>query len=342
MAVFNGVVGASTDDARNIAGNSTFSAVAATHHLGKFNTTTVYYNGWRWSGVTIPNGATISSAIVTLYCSNVNGGTTAKTIWYGEAADNPAAFSNTTALKPEGRTHTSASTAKDFTISNWTTVGYNTGDTIDVTSIVQEIVNRGGWASGNSLVIVATDNGSANTNYIGYSTYDNAPAKAAKLDITYTSGQVATPSTANVTISSFVPTVVATDNKIVGTQLSNLTLTSYTPSITTSNHRIVTPTTSNLGAVFYAPSIGISDNQLITPLFSSIVLSTYAPTVSISDNKNIVVGQLSVTLSTFAPDVTVSGNVIITAGVTSLVLLAYEPTVTATGATNTTAFFTMF
>lgn len=191
MAVLNLAVGASSDDARNLVPNSTFSATAVTQHLGKFSTTDIYYNGFRWTNVTIPQGATINSALITLYCANVNGGTTAKTIWYGEASDNAVTFSNTTAGKPEGRTHTSASVAKDFATANWTTVGYNTSDQIDVTSLVQEIINRAGWASGNALAIVATDNGSANTNYIGHSTYDRAVDRGAKLDITYSVGSPA-------------------------------------------------------------------------------------------------------------------------------------------------------
>lgn len=186
MATWSGNVLASTDDARNLVPDSTYSATATTQHLGKFNTTDIYYNGFRWNSVTIPQGATINSAYVTLYCANVNGGTTAKTIWYGEAADNAVTFSNTTANKPEGRAHTTASTAKDFATASWTVVGYNTGDKVDVTSIVQEIINRAGWSSGNSLVIVATDNGSSNTNYIGHSTYDRAVDRGAQLDIDYT------------------------------------------------------------------------------------------------------------------------------------------------------------
>ena len=184
MAVLNLIVGASGKDARNLVPNSTYTATAATHHLGKFSTTAIYYNGWMWDGVTIPQGAIISSAIMTFYVSNVNGGTTAKTIFYGEDVDSPAAFGNTTAGKPEGRVHTTANVPVDFATADWTSVGYTV--TLDVTAIVQEIIDRGGWASGNSLVIVATDNGSANTNYVGYATYNNASNKATKLDITYT------------------------------------------------------------------------------------------------------------------------------------------------------------
>jgi hypothetical protein len=188
MPTVNLAVSASTDDARNIDGNGTFSATAITQHLGMFNATDDYYNGFRWTNVAVPQGATITSATVTLYCAATNGGTTAQTIWWGEASDNAATFANSAGGKPEGRTPTTATVTKSFSISNWGSIGYNTGDTITVTSIVQEIVNRAGWASGNALVIVAHDNGSASTNYIGHSTYDRDVNRGAKLDIDYTTG----------------------------------------------------------------------------------------------------------------------------------------------------------
>lgn len=181
--VLNLIVGSSAQDARNLTPDSTFSATAATHHMGKYSTTAIYYHGWKFTNVTIPKGATIVSAIMTFYVSNVNAGTTAKEIFYGEANDAPADFGNTTAGKPEGRAHTTASVAKNFATADWGTVGYN--QTVDLKDILTELVNRTNWASGNNIVIVATDNGSSNTNYVGYATYDNASNKATKLDITY-------------------------------------------------------------------------------------------------------------------------------------------------------------
>lgn len=86
MATFSTNVLASTDDARNIDGNGTYSAVAQTQHLGKFNTTDIYWNGFRWNNVTVPQGATINSATITLYCAAVNGGSTALTRWRGGAS----------------------------------------------------------------------------------------------------------------------------------------------------------------------------------------------------------------------------------------------------------------
>jgi hypothetical protein len=178
-------VGASADDARNLDPNGVGSTNVQTQHIGKFNTTDKYWNGFRFLNVTIPQGATINSAILDIYSAQVTGGTTAKAIFYGNASDNATTF-NTTTDKPELKARTTANVTKDFTCATWAaTLGFG-AETVDLASIVQEIVNRAGWASGNALSVIAYDNGSANTSYIGHSTYDRATDRGAKLTIDYT------------------------------------------------------------------------------------------------------------------------------------------------------------
>lgn len=184
MATLNLQVGASSDDARNINGGTSKNITAVTQHIGKL-TTTDYWNGFRWTDVTIDQGATINSATLDLYSAQVTAGTTAKAIFYGVAADNTATF-NTTTEYPEGKPRTTASVTKDFTVASWAaSLGFGV-ETVNVTTLIQEIVNRAGWASGNALAIVCHDNGSTNDNYIGHSTYDRAIDRGAKLDIDYT------------------------------------------------------------------------------------------------------------------------------------------------------------
>lgn len=185
MATLNLQVGASTDDARNINGALSKQTNPTTMHLGKFNTTDKYWNGFRFTGVTIPQGATITSATLDLYSAAVTGGTLAKTIWYGALETNGVTF-NTTTVYPEGKPRTTATVTKDFTTSAWTTTGFGI-DPVTVTTLVQEIVNQGGWSSGNALILLGYDNGSANTSYIGHNTYDSNTTRAAKLQIVYSS-----------------------------------------------------------------------------------------------------------------------------------------------------------
>lgn len=192
-------VGASSDDARNLDPNGAASITVVTQHLGKFNTTDKYWNGFRFTGVTIPQGATINSATFDLYSAQVTSGTTAKVIYYGNAIDNAVTF-DTSAETPQAKARTTATVTKDYTVASWTaTAGFGV-ETVDLAGVVQEVINRAGWSSGNSLIIIGYDNGSANSSYIGHSTYDRATDRGAKLTIDYTSGA----STLSVNVSDSV------------------------------------------------------------------------------------------------------------------------------------------
>lgn len=178
-------VSASSDDARNVSGNGTFNSTVVTQHLGILSSTD-YWNGFRWLNVTVPQGATITSATIDLFSAGVSAGTTVELIFYGVDEDDAATFANNTDNKPEGKARTTASVTKTITVANWSSTGFQSGSNIDVKDLVQEIVNRPGWTSGNALAIVGHDNGSTGTNsYVGHSTYDRAADRGAKLSIEY-------------------------------------------------------------------------------------------------------------------------------------------------------------
>ncbi len=106
--------------------------------------------GMRFQNVLVPVGAVIQSAYIefeTDETTNIN--PSALTI-YGQAADNPATFTAATS-NISTRALTAASAA-------WSPGAWNTVDvkhqTPDISAVVQEIVNRGGWASGNAMVYI--------------------------------------------------------------------------------------------------------------------------------------------------------------------------------------------
>jgi hypothetical protein len=154
---------------------------------------------FRFTNVTVPQGSTINSATFKLTAqATYNAG--ASTISYlvsAEASDNAPAMVATgsgenlrssTGTAPRPRT-TAVSAAW-----NQNSVVANTEYSIDITSVIQEIVNRAGWASGNAiLVIVDTNTTTTLGEWQDYYSYDGDPAKAAKLDIDYgSSGQPTT------------------------------------------------------------------------------------------------------------------------------------------------------
>jgi CSLREA domain-containing protein len=136
--------------------------------------------GMRFRNITIPQGATITDAYIvfraiTPDAPNTNNGATSLT-FRGQAADNPGTFTSTS-YDITGRATTSAAVA--WSPSAWT-AGTNYNSPV-LTSIVQEIIDRSGWASGNSLVMIVTGTGSRTTD-----SYNGSSATAPQLVISYT------------------------------------------------------------------------------------------------------------------------------------------------------------
>lgn len=114
------------------------------------------HNGFfRFSNVQIAPGSTIATAVLEFVPRETNSNTTVNLRIRAVAEDNASAPSSF--ADAEGRTRTSAQV-------DWDNVPTWTVDTAiqspDITSVVQEIVDRAGWISGNALVIYAEDNGS--------------------------------------------------------------------------------------------------------------------------------------------------------------------------------------
>lgn len=113
--------------------------------------------GLRFTAVKIPQGATITNAYVQFQADAVSTGAASLTV-AGQAADNPPTF--TTAVGNISSRSKTAATV-DWSPAGWTTVGARGADqrTPNLASVVQEIVSRQGWASGNALVLTIAGSG---------------------------------------------------------------------------------------------------------------------------------------------------------------------------------------
>jgi hypothetical protein len=113
--------------------------------------------GMRFANITVPSGATITNAFIQFQVDASSTGPASLTL-RGEDVDNAVTFSSSK-NDITGRTTTTASEA--WSPANWNTVGAAGTDqrTSDLTSIVQEIVDRGGWSSGNAMVFIVTGSG---------------------------------------------------------------------------------------------------------------------------------------------------------------------------------------
>ncbi len=115
--------------------------------------------GLRFQNVTIPQGATITDAYIQFTVDETTSGTTNLTI-YGEDTDNAPTFTAAD-YNITSRLKTTASVAWN-NVPAWTSVNDAGADqqTPDISSIIQKIVSRAGWVSGNDIVIIVDGTGS--------------------------------------------------------------------------------------------------------------------------------------------------------------------------------------
>ena len=134
--------------------------------------------GMRFNSLTIPQGATIHKAYVQFQVDETHSGATSLTI-AGEATDQAPTFTTANG-NISSRSRTTASTA--WSPAPWTTVGEAGPDqqTPDIAPVVQEIVSRPGWSSGNALVIIITGSGERTAE-----AYDGVQAGAPLLHVEY-------------------------------------------------------------------------------------------------------------------------------------------------------------
>lgn len=172
MTTFSAQVAASSDDADQAAG--TVDLTASTMNANSAS----QYIGLRFLNVTIPNAATINSASISLNFTSASYDDPDVTI-YAEATDDSTTFT-TGSSNISGRTSTSATVT-------WTATGIGTGTKTspDIKTVIQEIVNRGGWTSGNDINIIIKGNGGSSAFRIR--SYD-AGSDYPQINIDYTAG----------------------------------------------------------------------------------------------------------------------------------------------------------
>jgi type IV pilus assembly protein PilY1 len=164
-----------TDDAeqRNSNGNMTLTGTLQLIKSGSQNQTV----GIRFQNVTVPQGATITSANLEFEVDSTNSTSTSLTI-KAQADDNPSTFTSAND-DITSRPTTSASTS-------WPSVPNNAVNqklvSPDLRTVVQEVVNRAGWSTGNAMAFIITGSGTKNVE-----SFDSEPGAAPILRITYSS-----------------------------------------------------------------------------------------------------------------------------------------------------------
>ena len=168
--------------------------------------------GLRFTTIPVPQGATITSASLNFkaydtYSSNIY------LKIYAEDVDDGTIFSETT-NNVSSRTLTTAAVDWDIT-SSWTYNSWYTSS--DISSVIQEIVNRAGWNINQDINIIIKDDGSSSGNNRNAFAYDYDASYAPKLDITYTTLSNSIPRSKNITITNPEGMMLSSDLQIEGT-----------------------------------------------------------------------------------------------------------------------------
>jgi hypothetical protein len=166
---------AAADDAEESASGAVTLTSSDLELVQEVTTQTV---GLRFRNVTVPRAATIVAAWVQFEVDEVN--TAATSLALRGEAQNQAAVFTTVTRNISSRVRTVASVS--WTPTGWTSVGAaGLGQrTPSLAPIIQEIVNRPGWASGNPLALIVTGTGRRVAG-----AFDGRPAGAALLHLEY-------------------------------------------------------------------------------------------------------------------------------------------------------------
>lgn len=113
--------------------------------------------GLRFPSLAIPQGALITAAWIQFQVDETDTSATSLTL-RAQATDSAATFT-TAASNVSSRATTAAAVA--WSPAGWTSVGAAGPEqrTPDLAALVQEVVNRPGWASGNALAVIVTGSG---------------------------------------------------------------------------------------------------------------------------------------------------------------------------------------
>ena len=173
-------VNASTDDAEEREG-STMLLASSDLELVVDDKGRDQKVGLRFNGLTIPPGATITNAYVQFQADETSSGTPALTI-NGQMSPNPGTFTSTSG-DISSRPLTGASV--EWSPAQWDTIGEAglNQRTPNIAPVLQEIVDQGGWSSGNSLVIIICGSGTRTAE-----SFNGAQAPALHVEYTTSGG----------------------------------------------------------------------------------------------------------------------------------------------------------
>lgn len=262
---------------------------------------TYYRVGLRFElNTAIPDGATVSAAILSVYSDGSSGLPIEHTI-YLEDTDDAATFAGSSDFDTRYASKTTANTGWD--VSSWMSgQWYEIADLMDE---VQELVDaNAGLAAGAGIVVfINNDTGSG---FVKFDSYDNVSGNAPRLSITADEPRVS--AAATIAAATTVSATAILRATAVATIASNATITAATATVT---HNASATIASAL-------SISNADLRGPTPLSATISGQTAisaAPTMTYAASATIA-GQLTISRATI-PTHRISATIALASGITA-------------------------
>ncbi|RIK47169.1 MAG: hypothetical protein DCC58_00705 [Chloroflexi bacterium] len=205
-------VAASSDDARYSDANA-YSGNEQVALVGAGNGSRANVSGYRFTGITIPQGAKIISVEFSLVKATTQYSRMVTTYGF-QAVGNAPTFSSS--AHPASRVMTSARFTQDDNIRRLNGQRYVMVSGSALVASLQEVVNRPDWVSGNSIVLLASGPAQPAWARQNFRTVDSGTANAPRLTITYelTAAQPNPTATSTLTNTPVPPTATATNTPV--------------------------------------------------------------------------------------------------------------------------------
>jgi len=288
-------VGAGSDDAVQATNDSVI--LTGANYIVDITTE---HGGNRWTTVGVPVGATIDSAWMSVFIQGT-GTDEPQHQLRGELSANPGTFTTTT-NDIDARTRTTATINWDSTdlgasaAAEWQWGAPNGAPTsgADIKTIIQEIVDQGGWAQNNALVLIFEQHTSNSNRDLGVLTYENSTTTAAKLHIEYSSGIALVAQDAALALSAESPALTQHNALAVADAL--LALAAETPSLT--QHNVLALADASIAVAAESPTLTV---DLIVQDAS---LALAAETPALTQHNVLVVADAAHALAAESPALT--------------------------------------
>ena len=324
MANFSAGIAASADDWFH-SSDGDFGTVDTYVVVGEITGAAVTSHfGLRFSGVTIAQGFSISDATVAFRTMNYTDGTgTLLTKIVAVDEDNAAAATTAAECTTDHGLYTTAQVDWDFTLvdaedSALTTIGFPT--------VVQEIVDRVGWASGNALALNIIDDGNTDKRQF-VASWNHASFVEPSISITYTAVVNGSTSPATVGAISGVPAVTTTASVTVTP--ATVGALAGVPAVTLTAGASITPAT--VGAIAGVPAVTVvTPDATVSPATVGAIAGVPAVTVT----ADAATTPATVGAVAGVPAVTTTASVTVTPATVSAI--AGVPAVTVTAGSTVT------